>query len=87
MSIKIVTLLKKIDTLTNKENAAMIIDFYNYVREKGSSENHIMNCLKVVIDYANHLRDTKFRINRPNFSIDLKPTVNFVKLLTQSNNL
>ena len=73
MSIKVVTLLKKIDTLNNKENAAIIIDFYNYMREKGSSENHIMNCLKVVIDYANHLREINF--------IDIDKKENIVSFL------
>jgi hypothetical protein len=30
------------------------------MREKESSENHIMNCLKVIIDYANHLKEINF---------------------------
>ena len=55
MSIKITTLLKKINLLHNKDNASVILDFYDYMREKGSSENHIMNNLKVVIEYANYL--------------------------------
>ena len=49
MSIKISTLLKKIDLLNSKENASVIIDFYDYMRDKGSSENHIINNLKVII--------------------------------------
>ncbi len=55
MSIKITTLLKKINLLHNKDNASVILDFYDYMREKGSSENHTMNNLKVVIEYANYL--------------------------------
>lgn len=43
MSIKITTLLKKIDLLSNKDNASVLVDFYDYMRQKGSSENHIMN--------------------------------------------
>ena len=52
MSIKISTLLKRIDSIGSKENASIILDFYNYMREKGSSVNHIMNNLKVIIEYA-----------------------------------
>ena len=59
MSIKITTLLKKFDLLGNKDNAIVLMDFYDYMREKGSSENHIMNRLKVIIEYVNYLDDTK----------------------------
>jgi len=59
MSIKISTLLKKIDLLNSKENATVIIDFYNYIQDKGSSENHIINNLKVIIEYVSYLNETK----------------------------
>lgn len=51
-SVKILTLLNKVDSLQNKENASIIMNFYNYMSGKGSSENHKINNLKVVIDYA-----------------------------------
>jgi len=35
------------------------MDFYYYMKEKGSSEDHIMNNLKVIIDYVNYLDDSK----------------------------
>ena len=47
MSIKPVTLLKKIDSLNSKENTNVIMDYHNYMK-KGSSENHIINNLKLV---------------------------------------
>ena len=59
MSTKVTTLLKKIDLLNSKANVAVIIDFHNYMREKGSSENHIINNLKVMIEYVNYLDKTK----------------------------
>jgi integrase/recombinase XerD len=59
MSIKISTLLKKIDLLNSKENASVIIDFYNYMRDKGLSENHIINNLKVILEYVNFLNESK----------------------------
>ncbi len=53
MSIKISTLLKKIDLLNSKDNASVINDFYDYMREEGLFENHIINNLKVIIEYVN----------------------------------
>jgi hypothetical protein len=42
MSTKIPTLLAKIDSLPNSENAAIILDFYEYMKDRESSENHII---------------------------------------------
>lgn len=55
MSTKIPTLLTKIDSLPNTENTAIILDFYNYMQDKGSSENHISNNIKVILDLASFL--------------------------------
>ena len=57
MSTKVTTLLKKIDLQNRKENASVIMDFYNYMKEKGSSENRIINNLKVLIEYVNYIRE------------------------------
>jgi hypothetical protein len=55
-SVKLSTVVeKKICLVPNKENSSIIYDFYNYMQEKGSSENHQINNLKVVIDFANFL--------------------------------
>ena len=56
VSNKVVTLLKKIDLLHSKINASVIMDFYNYMEEKGSSEDHIINNLKVIIEYVNWMK-------------------------------
>ena len=58
MSIKISTLLKKIDFLNSKDNASVIMDFYDCMREKGLSENHIINNLKALIGFVNYLNET-----------------------------
>jgi integrase/recombinase XerD len=55
MSTRIPTLLAKIDSLPNKENAAIILDFYKYMQDRGSSENHIINNIKVILDLAGFL--------------------------------
>jgi hypothetical protein len=36
MSTRIPTLLAKIDSLPNRENADIILDFYKYMQDKGS---------------------------------------------------
>lgn len=57
MSVKVVTLLKKVDSLAQRENAVVIVDFHNYMREKGLSENHIINNLKVLIEYVKYINE------------------------------
>ena len=55
-SVKLSTIVdNKINLVPNKENSTIIYDFYNYMQEKGSSENHQVNNLKVAIDFANFL--------------------------------
>ena len=55
-SVKLSTIVdNKIGLVPNKENSTIIYEFYNYMREKGSSENHQVNNLKVVINFANFL--------------------------------
>jgi integrase/recombinase XerD len=65
-SVKLSTIVNKINFVTNKENSSIINDFYNYMQEKGSSENHQVNNLKVVIDFSNFLGPTTsfYDINR-----------------------
>jgi len=54
-SVKLSTIVEKINLVPNKENSSIIYDFYNYMQEKGSSENHQVNNLKVVLDLANFI--------------------------------
>jgi hypothetical protein len=56
-SVKLSTIVdNKIGIVPNKENSAIIYEFYNYMQEKGSSENHQVNNLKIVIDLTNFRR-------------------------------
>jgi hypothetical protein len=48
-SVKLSSIVNnKIGLVPNKENSTIIYDFYTYMQEKGSSENHQVNNLKVV---------------------------------------
>jgi hypothetical protein len=60
-SVKLSTLVKKVNLVVqNTENQSTILEFYNYMQEKGSSENHQVNNLKVVIDFAKFLGPVSF---------------------------
>jgi hypothetical protein len=61
MSIKIPTLLAKIKFLPNRENATIILDFYKYIQDKDSSENHIINNIKVILDLAGFLGPVRYQ--------------------------
>jgi hypothetical protein len=54
MSIKISTLLAKVHSVTNRQSAATILDFYEYMQDKGS-ENHTVNTIKVILELAGFL--------------------------------
>jgi integrase/recombinase XerD len=60
-SVKLSTLVKKVNLVVqNTENQSTILEFYNYMQEKGSSKNHQVNNLKVVIDFAKFLGPVSF---------------------------
>ena len=66
-SIKLSTIVdKKICLGPNKENSSIIYGFYNNMQEKGSSENHQIKNLKVVLDPAKFLKSnvTFYNIKR-----------------------
>jgi hypothetical protein len=53
MPTKLATTVRKIDTLSNKENSDLIKRFHDFMISNGSSERHQNNNLKVVISFAN----------------------------------
>jgi integrase/recombinase XerD len=53
MPAKLTTTISKIQTVPNPTNAEIIGEFYHYMRDSDTSENHQNNCLKVVIALAN----------------------------------
>ena len=60
-SVRLSTLVKNICIkVLNHDNATIISDFFKYMQEKGSSENHQVNNLKVVIDFAKYLGPISF---------------------------
>lgn len=59
-SVRLPTLINKISEIPNSQNAKIISSFHEYMCEKGSSENHQVNNLKVVLDFAKFLGPISF---------------------------
>lgn len=59
-SVRLSTLVKKITEIPSPQNASIISSFYEYMQEKGSSENHQVNNLKVILDFAKFLGPNSF---------------------------
>ena len=61
MAIKLATTLNKISFVPNSTNSAIIKDFYEYMKDNGTSENYQNQNLKTMIVFANFLgQDTNF---------------------------
>jgi hypothetical protein len=52
MPTKLSTLVSKIQAVPNPRNAKIIEEFYQYMKENGSSEKHITNELQTVLYFA-----------------------------------
>jgi hypothetical protein len=55
MPLKLTTTISKIATVPNPTNAAIINEFYQYMKSNGASEHHQNNNIKVVIAFAKFL--------------------------------
>jgi integrase/recombinase XerD len=60
MPAKLSTTISKIAVIPNAANAAIIVEFHRYLKEKGSSEAHQNNCLKTAMAFAEFLGNTRF---------------------------
>jgi hypothetical protein len=57
MPLLLSTVISKIDRVPNPENAALLREFHEYMKQSGSSQNHIRNELYSNIIFAMHLKD------------------------------
>jgi hypothetical protein len=56
---KLSTLLEKVKNFKNKENAELIYKFYEFMKSNSSSESHIINNLKSIINFENFFQSDK----------------------------
>lgn len=55
MPTKLSTTVSNISKIKNKQNADLILDFYEFMKENGASERHQNNNLKAIIAYSNFI--------------------------------
>jgi hypothetical protein len=53
MPVKLSTTVKKIQSIKNPDNLALVNDYYQYIKDNGSSDSHQNNILKAIISFAN----------------------------------
>jgi len=54
-SVRLSTTVSKIASLPNTTNAALISEFYQYMKNNGTTESHINNSLKTNLAFAKFL--------------------------------
>jgi hypothetical protein len=55
MPVRLSTTVSKITSLGNSTNAALMIEFYQYMKNNGTSESHTNNSLKTNMAFAKFL--------------------------------
>jgi integrase/recombinase XerD len=61
MPVRLSTTVSKIDSLLNLTNASLLTEFYQYMRNNGSSDSHMNNSLKTNMAFATFIgSDTTF---------------------------
>jgi hypothetical protein len=49
MPVKLSTTVKKIQSIKNPDNLALVSDYYQYIKDNGASDSHQNNILKAII--------------------------------------
>ena len=52
MPVKLSTTIRKITSIPNSTNAALLSEFHQYMKNNGASESHQNNCLKTNMAFA-----------------------------------
>jgi hypothetical protein len=55
MPIRLDTVLKKVERTSNKVNADLLEDFYQHMKDNGTSQNYQKGNLKAMIHFAEHI--------------------------------
>jgi hypothetical protein len=55
MPVRLSTTVLKINSLPNSTNLSLLTEFYQYMKNNGSSENHMNNSLKTNTAFATFL--------------------------------
>jgi integrase/recombinase XerD len=58
MPIRLDTVLNKVEQLSNKVNSDLLKDFYQHMKDNGTSQNYQKGNLKAIIHFAEHIGPT-----------------------------
>jgi hypothetical protein len=64
--MKLSTTLIHLDTIPNPVNASLVKEFYEYLKQLGTSENYQNQNLKQLINFAQYSRNRKDYVQREN---------------------
>jgi hypothetical protein len=59
MPIRLDTVLRKVEQMTNNVNSGLLEDFYQHMKDNGTSENYQKGNLKAMIHFAEHIGPAK----------------------------
>jgi len=77
MPAKLSTTLSKNQQISNKENASVILNLYEFMKENGTSERHQNNNLKAIIAFSNFNESKNLTLidNREDISLFLNTKI------------
>jgi integrase/recombinase XerD len=55
MPIRLDTVLKKIECMSNRVNSNLLKDFYQHMKDNGTSQNYQKGNLKAMVHFAEHI--------------------------------
>jgi hypothetical protein len=73
MPIRLDTIIKKIERMSNRVNCDLLKDFYQHMKDNGTSQNYQKGNLKATIHFAEHFGEATSVYN-----VDYKQIVRFL---------
>lgn len=55
MPIRLDTILKKVECMSNRVNSDLLKDFYQHMKDNGTSQNYQKGNLKAMVHFAEHI--------------------------------
>ena len=57
MPVRLSTTVSKVSSMSNSTNSVLIREFYEFMKNNGTSEKHMNNNRKVIMNFANYIGD------------------------------
>ena len=64
MPTKLANILKKVDALANRNNATLLIEFYEYLRSVRTSERYQSDILKVLVKFSEFINEESYQCTK-----------------------